>query len=1337
MSLKVIIKSMAAVPIFLSAAATEIQPPFAPEKTGLSIPEIHSQETIHNQQNRGIPVKNYNIICGDNKLMFKSKLPLIQNLFVGKQPLPTAQILYWGASQFGFGNPFKGEKAVFAHDKASNTLILTKKFYAASNKKLDGTFIQKIRILKDGMIDFNYSYQVPTQAKINNRCLFFNFRPYKMVAGMKLLIDGKPYKFSEDDSPYGSRVVFNSKATKLEFAPDEPFKSFSIVFPKPTPVCIREFRKEKDKQDMYKYYASIQISPAVNGNLNFKLDIRKTGIKKKQGKAFAGIDFWKNDRIRVPDYGSCKNLLPNPSFESGLRYYDNFSTWGKWPGKDYPVYSIDGENAKFGNYCLKITAFKGYKRPSFLSTFAIPVIPNKKYTFSFYAKAEGPNQYLDFTCISADWGKFPKTCTLKLSEKWQRYQLTLITPNSALVGMFRVRNPEDKEQVFTYLDGIQLEQADQATVYTDNGFGSRLLTSDPNNFLSPGQKADAELQISAMPDAKIRLNYVLKDFFYHDLAKGQVDFKTDRKGEATVKLPEKVDPNLGISVLYADYKMADGKSFKDFYRISKVEPLKWDFKYCHLFGINITRLSPCNSEAWIKRIRDMGFGSTTFLTDKSVNDLFLKYNIINIGGNTILGDVDVFKNPRREELRNRIKNEGYSDKLALDIEDFSCKLVKKNPWIIVWAMLSESSAGANKKVKALRDNDINGFVKFILAAYRGIKKAAPDKTVTFTGGPANMYPNGGIHKIDTWLEAANKIDPNIKFDGVCIHPYRPSPENPDLDHDASIFFKVLKKHGYDNVPVYWNEGIYNIPWQVPEWGLDPHRGCSTDHYRCGAVTYDMGWGERIAAAYYARSWLVALKYGDRVKQYNGWSKNTVTMDTRLTPLAIQLVPNILGHLLGSSSFKRDIRFAKNCRIYIFEDEKLRPVAALWSHSTMVDRGFEPSPHTVIDWKPGPLPEFIDFMGNKVKVTIDNKGRTVIPVSPFPLFIRGKAGSLNRFCKVLQNISLGKHKKSALSVDMRLVSLENAEISVTNKLSRLFAGKIIVKSGGRTQSKALKLTSMEKNKLEVRLPKKITDKRLTHISLPITITTGSKVESKHIISLWAMGAHYAGDINIDGKLDDWSNIPEIKLTNRIIATTTGGSSSKPLTNISAGYAGDFEAEYKLAWNEKNLYVCVKVTDDKPYFPEMKSVNSDWEKDSIQIYIDTFGDNAKRKVNTLFDFNDYSYDISMRSDNGKVNVFRRTAPEQQLAGGLEAPKPNMVEPGVKARIKIIPGGYIYEAAFPWSLVAPLKLRTGTFFRFGLAVNDNDGAGHKSMLSNLPGLNKSPYEHPEEWPGILLIH
>ncbi len=1310
--------------------------PFAAAEIIQAMPVIEAKEVIKTHGTKGTPKMSYSISCGDNVLQLRHNLPLIQYLYTGGAPKPIMGISYWGSTKAGSGSPFKGDLGVVSLDKEKNSIVIKKSFFASAKDKKDGVFTEKIDILKDGLVNFDYSFELPSGTGRIDKGLFLTFRPFQNVAGMKMLIDGKPYRISDNKAPYGRRNVFKGKMHKIVFNPDKPASSFTLMFSDGNYLYIEERKNEADKGNQWKYCVVMRITPAKDGHISFKLDMRNTsGESLKNTNTYNGINFWKNDRINIPDFASSRNLLPNPSFESGLRYYNNFSTWGKWPGRDYSIYNIDKDNVRSGKRSLRISVWKAYPDPNFINTFTIPTKPGSKYTFSFYAKSEAPGQILEFNCVTAQWGKFPKHQSFKLTGDWKRYSVTFTAPNSAATVMFKVKNYSNKEKVDSFIDDLQLEENEHASEFANRPFGSELTTSDPDNFLDPKQKVNAKLRIYGPPDLTGTVDYKVKDFYYRELAGGKAQFKTDASGEALITLPLDGKLGTGVFVVTAEYNFADGKKYSDYYRLTIMKLIDKDFKHRELFACG-SDVRNCRGEASVRRLRGLGFGSNNYQTTKLQNDLFAKYGIRNTGSGVLgcgpKGKDSVLQ--LQNALRKRLKVEPYSEALKDEIEKLSYQLAKANPWVNEWFIHGECNSGAGK-FKVLTDRDNKSFAKFILACYDGVKKADPAKKFALTGGPANMLKNGGIRDIDNWLGCVRELRPGIKFDAIAIHPYRRVPESPDLDADTVTLLKVLHKYGYDEVPIYWNEGIYHRAWQVKEWGLDPHKGCSTDHWRCGTPTYDMGWGERIAAAYYARSWLVGLKYADHIKSYNGWGGTNMSIDTEMTPLALQKIPNTLAHILGNATYKADIRFAPNLRAYVFEDEKQRPVAALWSYVPMVDRGFEPSPEAEIKFS-GLNPEFIDLMGNKVLASIDKNGCAVIPVGPFPLFIRTEAGSLNTLCSVLKNARLKNSNEFPLNVSLQLKNQTQAEIIFNNRISRDFTGTVEITSESKPVREKLAIREMTSKSVTITLPQKISASQINKISIPVKVTEDKGGSVSKDLALWAQAALYRNKpIKIDGNGDDWKDIPSIKLSNMQIFKTSGGTRSLPVKHSYGGKA-DFSAEYKLAWDRDFLYLYVGVTDDKAWFPAMKNDSSDWTKDSLQVYIDTLGDNGRRISKETFDFNDYNYDISMTSAKGKVNVYRRAAPEQQIAGGLDAPKPNMVEPGVKAAVKLTSTGYVYEVAFPRRLIAPLNLKENTFFRLGLMINDNDGKGPKGGLSNIPGKNTSPYKNPEQWPGILLV-
>ena len=99
-----------------------------------------------------------------------------------------------------------------------------------------------------------------------------------------------------------------------------------------------------------------------------------------------GIDFWEVDKLHLPDYGACRNLILNPSFEAGLRY------WGYpcfahdiIPLKYQNFYELDDKEVHSGSHSLRIKALP-IKCPLPLGFFTVPYISGEQYTLSFYAK---------------------------------------------------------------------------------------------------------------------------------------------------------------------------------------------------------------------------------------------------------------------------------------------------------------------------------------------------------------------------------------------------------------------------------------------------------------------------------------------------------------------------------------------------------------------------------------------------------------------------------------------------------------------------------------------------------------------------------------------------------------------------------------------------------------------------------------------------------------------------------------------------------------------------------------------------------------------------------------
>jgi len=1326
-------------------ALTAPPAPFKVKDLFCSVPEVKETDFMDTGNCSAKRAKQYGVHCGDNMLITTKHGEATLALTMGGQARPIASISYWGATAQGSGHPFKGEDTETTCDQTAKTITIKKKFHAASPSEFDGEFLEEMKVLEDGLIDLKYSYQLPEGAKVTDQGLFFSFRPFTTVEGMKFTVDGKPCSFSKDDAPYGSRELFKGEAESIVFAPDQPGKGFRIVFPSKTYLYIQEDRLEKDKGNLDKYYAYMRVNPQSDGAVGLRLDIRNTSAESlKSSDTFAGVNFWKSDRLHIPDYGKCRNLAQNSSFEAGLRYYQLFETWGHFKNRSKPVFSVDENVAKFGNCSLMINAFKGDTTTGYLRTFAIPVVEGKKYTVSFYAKGDRKGGLgLDLRIVTGVWMEFPAlnpgnkkwpaNGSCNITEDWKRHSFTITAPNRVFTFLMRAdyygNDPSGEGTV--WVDGFQVEEGDQATDYVEKPLSSILLTSNPDNFLSvEDKKVDARLKISAPSNTAGKITCGIEDFFYRKIWEQSFDFKTDAKGLAIINLPIESLLGKGLYVVRADYELSNGYKDTDYYRISRMEFLKNTHKNKDIFASNRnwTRNGSRGRDV-LKRLRAVGFGSENYGPgdlNKEFFDGIAEYGIA-FNDNGMLSGKPVIEGFRTIE--------NVSPELEQKLEEACYEKAKAYPWVNSWNLGSELEG-----VKLVRMNNFKDFAKLEIAFYKGVKRFDPNKKA-YLGGSCNMEPRNGTYYVDMYLAAVNGA---VKFDGFTIHPYRTTPENPDLDDDAAVFLAMLDKHGYKGAPVYWDEGIYYTYYNIPAWGLDPHKGCSSDHYSAGCPSYHMGWGERISAAYFARSWLVALKYQDRVKAFNGWC-GWMDMDAYLTPLALQKIPNTLGNLLGNAVFKKDIRFAPETRCYVFEDEKQRPIAALWSHNPKVDRGYEESPVGRFNFE-GQAFEIIDLMENERSVRSDAKGFTDIPVTPFPVFIRGRAGKLESLCKTIQNGRIIDSDKAVVQISAKPSNASELEVEFRNLVTREFQGQADIKLQDKVIEQKIRLKEKGAENVIVPMPEKIPFDRIVEIKLPVTLKEeGVKPLATDLSFKAFVVKKLKGKITVTGNAEDWKDIPAIQVTNRCIsrAKDAGGCTGDlpPDKLEKVGYPGDFEAEYQMAWDDDNLYLRVNVTDDKFFHEIKKDVGGRWYNDCLQVYIDTLCD-ARNKETRGFDGNDYNYNFypniatgSTSVADGTLTAFRSYAPEQQQAGGLFAPMPNMVEPEVKGTFRKTEKGYIYEIAFPKRLIAPLQLKAGSISGFAVYIADHDGNYLKSALTTTPP-GTGGYMNPHLYPVMVLV-
>lgn len=167
--------------------------------------------------------------------------------------------------------------------------------------------------------------------------------------------------------------------------------------------------------------------------------------------------------------------------------------------------------------------------------------------------------------------------------------------------------------------------------------------------------------------------------------------------------------------------------------------------------------------------------------------------------------------------------------------------------------------------------------------------------------------------------------------------------------------------------------------------------------------------------------------------------------------------------------------------------------------------------------------------------------------------------------------------------------------------------------------------------------------------------------------------------------------------------------------------DLSASFRIAWDQNNLYIGVKVWDQR-YVQESTGANL-YQGDSIEILLDTDvkGDFYVQSL----DNDDFQLGLS----GGPSPIGKNMEAYLWYPSGKAGPVKT-----IKMAAVSTPLLYRIEAAIPWDLfgIAPVR---GMHFGFALSVSDNDTPGkpgQKAMVSSAPS---RVLTNPTTWGDLTL--
>ena len=551
------------------------------------------------------------------------------------------------------------------------------------------------------------------------------------------------------------------------------------------------------------------------------------------------------------------------------------------------------------------------------------------------------------------------------------------------------------------------------------------------------------------------------------------------------------------------------------------------------------------------------------------------------------------------------------------------------------------------------------------------------------------------------------MNPKARFDAFAIHTYRDRPENPDLDLDISRLRSFMKKYGYGNeTALYFPEGgQYNL-YYIPAWKLEIAMWNTIHSWLYGAVSYEMGWTEKMVASLYARHYLTLLKYPNTsFGQIAAICGMVYAIDLAMTPFATQKVINTMGQLLGDAVFVEDIRFAPTVRAFLFEDGQKRPVAAVWTHDPEIEKGKEDPLVARIPFPAGCDVEVFDLMEAPRKAVFDKSRALLLGVSSHVMFLRGKPGSTHAFAQALRKSSIIRGGNIFPLQMKMLLSGSQAKFLVTNPAETVYKSGV---SCNKQPLSVLAVGPRARAELNVRFGKKLAFDKI--IKQPLTLQIGK----------FTLDHTFSGVLcrQIKGNVPQWDKLPRI-----------------PLAKFSRTQKdSDFSGYWQMAWNRENFFLRVFVKDDHFCHEEYAIPAKRYDNDSLQIYFDTFC-NARSKKTAGYDQDDYEYAFYPDKTGTKGRIFRVHQPEIQLTLGTAAPPSYTFADDMKRSFVKVKGGYVYTVTFPAKYLLPIQLKEGTHFGFGLFVNDRDQGKKAEKYLTIATDGKGCYNRPKFYPVVIL--
>ncbi len=1037
-------------------------------------------------------------------------------------------------------------------------------------------------------------------------------------------------------------------------------------------------------------------------------------------KPLRGIDFWKQDAMHVPE-SPVRNLMPNPSFRQGMRYY--FRMWGGNFYKDpvrAPRYEIVPGGRRPDAKSLLIRTGEqtvpGNERPADMMSLPIPLEPGKDYVLSCYAKCDVPEGMLLTLCLT-DNGKnfsyrtpYEKESHFPLTTEWKRYvyRFKILKKGPECVNINGNNLPPHGTILVT---DVQLEEGTEPSEFVAPEKEGLLLTSSPSNTIDSTRKISARFELFGSAEGTVELS--LFDFWRKKRWTGSYAMNPVR----TIELPfDQLSLGKGSFCLQAKYH-SKGKVWYDYYRFSVIDPiLNQQSATRHFFG-TLLENRMFNRNASYRQLARAGFGNYTYgCYDIQQAEAIKRYGLLNqtsplVGVHQLHNDaVDPEFRRNLGWLKNLFQLKTITSEDEKRIEKTAYQLAKAMPQEKRWSFANEAEC----HTPILKEKRYAEWGRAAIAAYRGIKRANPENEFFVETGTSCYLPDRGYEVTEEHIKSGFRN--KIQWDFIGLHPYsvldgaRHFSKQYMLDDTVSHIFDVLRKYNYpESTPIYVTESFNIIHQNVAEWSC----GGGADTYPIGVkASYDFSREEVSQAAWAARTYLLLLKFWPRIRMVHIW-RNVLWHDITLNMIPLANAVNTLRVLFPDPEFIASFRPGAGVHAYLYRGKDGRTIAALWTSREEVELHRTEGVRFEFTLN-AENPKLIDLMGNEHPVHRNSDNRMALMLNAAPLFLivdNQEADELQRALKQADmtvsatscHVGVRVRKDGALVADLKNLERKECQFS--------------------SQDNSILLKAYGKNSMEL-MRRKPEFGKLFRYGFEYRYRYPQLPEIRQRRNMVWMFVPYTKNN------PDWRKIPAVEVPHHV----WGWKAPKE----------DFSAKCQLAWNEENLFVRVRIRDSQFIAPKdydaLVRNGMVWKMDNgMELYLDYDG-KGKRSNTTKWEKNYYRYDFSYGNPEGRSGrgfVYRRQEPDMQLTGGTDTPSKEEAAEKIRCHFERNPKGCLYTITLPLRYLAPMKLAEGTHAGFAISLIDYDSRNgvqtEKRLALTESGL---PNERMGAWASIVLM-